>query len=170
LFGLGFTIDTPARGVYSDPVTVGAHIGTADGVPVKFTIGNQSLTAFTQHGVAHATFTLNQRPGDYALTATALGQSVAKDFEILRETSSLSATLVHPTSATARLVDADSGVGIAGRTLTFTDGGTVLGFAITDATGTATVHLRKAVKKGEVLTVSFAGDDYYISSAATATR
>ena len=42
--------------------------------------------------------------------------------------------------------------------------------AITDATGTATVHLRKAVKKTEVLTASFAGDDYYISSTATATR
>jgi hypothetical protein len=72
------------------------------------------------------------------------------------------------TVATGTLTDSDSGAALAGRQVRFLVNGSPAASATTDGSGKATVSLK--TKKGDVLSVVFDGDDYFVGSRAEKQR
>jgi hypothetical protein len=71
---------------------------------------------------------------------------------------------------TATLLDAESGQGVEGKTISFFSGGESLGTATTDASGVATLSPDKPYHSGHrTYTAEFSGDDGFAASSATAT-
>ena len=178
---LTYTGDT--TGQFSDPASVSASLTvTETGQPLQdkittFTIGIQSASATTnEQGIAATTITLNQLASDPGVTVEFAGdsvylqRSVSEPFTILKEdavleyTGSLEGQYSDVTTLSAKLIDQDSGVGIAGKTVTFTIG-TQTASAVTGADGVAatTITLTQPPVSYAV-TTSFDGDGYYYPS------
>ncbi|MDQ3915451.1 MAG: Ig-like domain-containing protein [Actinomycetota bacterium] len=99
-----------------------------------------------------------------------LGSSAQALFEVLREDAALALTFDSssgPVYAIARLTDADSGVPLAGRSVSFTVNGNSAGTATTGDDGTASIVVPKS--KGRTfddVAASFAGDDSFTPADA----
>ena len=99
----------------------------------------------------------------YAGSERYLESAAEETFEILHEQSALELSPIvsgHAARGVARLSDSDSGSALAGRTLAFTVNGAPAGSVVTDGDGTGQILFPK-LKKGDVVTVSFGGDDSY---------
>jgi hypothetical protein len=168
---------SPSSGEIGDPVRLSARLTTDTGTPVQdaaltFDVRGQTVTASTgSDGVA----TVDSQPlggpaGDAELTvafsgdATFVSTSAAVPFHIDRDgtrlTIAIRGTRSRPIIA-ASLVDADTGDGLAARTVSFAINGQDMGAATTDQNGLATKQLDRALKKGDRVVASFAGDDAY---------
>ena len=176
---LTFTEASATGGQYSDSATLVARL-TAAGEPiagesVAFRLGSSSVDAVTDdHGVATATFELTEAPGETAVTAayagtdTLLPSLASAPFTIERENTLTDLAVEGKGSKrtlVATLVDADSGTGIGGRTITFAVDGETLGTAVTDGTGRATFAVPARYSGPQrSFTASFAGDEFYEGS------
>jgi serine protease AprX len=185
---LTVTGNSAEAGQYSDQATFAARLTDAAGEPIEgaeisFELtgeaGSATLTSATgADGVATKTFALELEPGAYQLTVRYAGKKdeykpSADVAPFVVEKDDTATTLVVEGSgnkrvARATLADADSGAGLAGRTITFTADGAVIGTAVTDASGTATLDVPKGAKKPSgknEYVATFAGDDHYRSSS-----
>jgi pimeloyl-ACP methyl ester carboxylesterase len=178
---LTFTEGSASSAQYSDTATLEARLTTVDGLPltgraVSFNLGSGSATAETDgNGVATVTIPVTDAPGETNATAgfegdQALLPAVAgTGFTIARE-DTLTRLRVEGKGSkrtlTATLVDADSGAGIAQRTITFTVDGETLGTATTGDDGEATfeVPTRYGGAKHH-FTALFDGDAFYVASS-----
>ncbi len=181
---------------YSDAVTVSATLtATSGGAPISgetitFVLGSgggtETCSATTNFaGIASCSITPNQIPGSYNLTATFAGDSswgassVSEAFTILKEdtavaiTGPLTSDYDDAVVVSAQLTDPTGGAPIAGKLLTFVLGagtGTETCSATTGAGGSASCSITPNQAAGPyTLTVSFAGDAFYLASSGHAT-
>jgi serine protease AprX len=185
---LSITPGSAETGQYSDQATFGARLTDAAGNAVQgaeltFELtgigGTSSLTSATgADGIATKTFPLDLPPGSYQLTVRYGGEQNAylpaadvASFLLEKEDTATTLAIEGTGSskvARATLADADSGAGLAGRTITFTVDGTSIGTAVTDSAGIARLSIPKGAKKPSGKTeyaASFGGDDFYRSSS-----
>jgi hypothetical protein len=187
-FGLGNTTTAD----YDDSTTVQAVLTDPDdGTPVQgktitFTLGagtgTETCSAMTTpFGVATCSITPNQAAGGYSLTATFAGDafyqpsSSVTPFTITKEEDTVkfatgSPTVIangHSTTFSATLLE-DGVTPIQGRSLNIAIGTQSCITAATDVTGTAncSITLSQVLGPGTV-TVSFAGDGFYLPSSAS---
>jgi hypothetical protein len=152
------------------------------GQTLKFTIGTQNCTGTTDgSGVASCTITPNQHPGPYTVVVDYLGDSQhanstqSTPFTIQKEDTQLTyggATTTHyhdTLNASATLIDPDDNTAIAGKTVTFTLGGTNTCSGTTDAFGVASCPITPTVTGSQSIVASFAGDLDYKSADDTKT-
>jgi hypothetical protein len=170
-----FTADNATSGQYSDQVVVEAQLSQADaaGKTVTFALGSASTTAVSDStGLARATLALKQAPGAYDLTAFSGADSTSVPFTIQQEDSVLSVALKAlsngKTRITGKLTDADSRAGIARRKLAFAVNGRSVGTATTSSGGAASLVVK--VRKGSTVSLTFAGDSFYLGSEASKKR
>ena len=131
-------------------------------------------------GVANCSPTL--AVGPHILTAAASGDanhapatSSSLD-EVVNRAPSATALVVTPSSSVfgqavtlaATVTAAGAGAGTPGGTVTFLDGGTVLGAATLGAGGVGALTLSTLDVLGHALTASYGGDDRYLSSTSVA--
>jgi outer membrane protein assembly factor BamB/predicted AlkP superfamily pyrophosphatase or phosphodiesterase len=173
------------EGQYSDTVWLRAVLRDADnngiaGRWLTFTLGTQSVSACTdEKGVAVAALCIAQPPGEYEVRVEFAGDTyyepaeTAVPFRILREDTVLAyvgaceGQYSDAVKLIARLTDADSGVGIAGRLIEFELAAECV-YAETNDSGYAVAELRLLQPPGDyVLNVSFSGDEYYSGSDVT---
>jgi hypothetical protein len=185
---VAFTGNTAGGGQYSDDATFEASVTDKEsnspvaGAEVTFALtGSDGTTSWTtttnDSGLASKTVTLDRAAGSYQLTARYEGVSGKRlsgadqrSFVIDVEDTALTLTTAKKgkrRSVTATLLDDDSNVGIAGRTIvfkTFTAKGKRLSTftAVTNDAGRATVPLAKDEKE---VAARFAGDEFYASSS-----
>lgn len=179
--------DTPGSAQYSDTVNLTALL-TSEGAPVADApisfelVGaewSRTVTATTDaQGRATAPLRLDGVPGAYVMTAAYAGSESYEGsadmapFVIDRENTALSLAVQgkgSQKSLVASLTDADSGAGVAGRTITFLADGREMGTATTDDSGTA-VFAPPARDRGgnRSYEARFDGDRYYEASSGTA--
>jgi hypothetical protein len=183
---------TPASatsGQYSDTSSVEALLIDEGNDPVVGDVtfelsgpgGSRTWTVLTgADGIASKVIDVDLAAGDYTLAARFAGQtgqftssSDQAAFQIVKEDTALSLAIQGTGNnkvARARLVDGDSDIGIAGRTITFTADGKSIGSAVTDSSGVATLNVPKGAKKPSgknEYVASFGGDDFYKSSSRT---
>jgi photosystem II stability/assembly factor-like uncharacterized protein/WD40 repeat protein len=179
-------LDTTARSAqFSDSATFAARLTAApDGTPlpgreVTFLIegpnGYRSITGLTDFsGVVSLSHTVDLRPGDFVLTASAEslnGDAGAQDsvtFEVLREDVTFETSLTGKGSdktihVTLRDED-DSLRGIASRLVRFYMDGEYIGTARTDQDGRASLALPGG--SGRSVEAVFDGDDFYSGASA----
>ena len=174
---IGFTDASATSGQYSDDATVQALLVDDNGrpladAPVTFELGSNSVpTTTNESGVATAVLPLTDAPGTYAVSVSYADETGstndAADFTIEREDTALSLGSEGKGSKTtwvATLTDADSGAGIAGRTIEFFADGTSVGTATTDDNGTASLSPPPRYRNASTREAVFDGDDYYLSS------
>ena len=183
---LSFTNASAASGQYSDAAEVAARLLDEAGDPVAGDVvfeltgpgGSRTLTAATNdQGVANKALGLDLAPGDYTLAARYAGQTgtfassaTSTAFQVVKEDTALTLAVEGTGSnkvARARLTDADSGAGVAGRTVTFVADGKAIGTAVTGSDGRAALDIPKGPKKSTKTDyqASFGGDDYFRSSS-----
>lgn len=187
-FGLGNTTTAD----YNDATTVQAVLtDPSDGTPIQgkmvtLTLGAGTGTetcsaTTTPFGIATCSITPNQAAGTYTLTAAFAGDafyapsSTITPFVITREEDTVkftagSPTVIangHATTFSATLLE-DGITPIQGRSLMISIGTQSCTTLATDATGTAncTITLSQVLGPGSV-TVSFAGDSFYLPSSAS---
>ncbi|MDQ3981933.1 MAG: Ig-like domain-containing protein [Actinomycetota bacterium] len=156
---LGATLTSGSEGLPGKTISF-----TLDGAPVGEAVTDDA-------GKASLTVALEGPARSTEVTAAFAGSdhyresSAQSPFEVLRDDASLSLTGVRSgstTRATATLTETDTGGGLGGRTLTFLVNGVEAATATTADDGTASVNLHaNQVKKGDVVTVSFEGDDSF---------
>jgi len=185
------TYTGPVTGVYHDPVTLSAVLslsGTSSGISgqnVVFTLGAQGCSAPTNaSGFASCTFTLNQTPGPYIVTASFAGSgnfqasSTSSPFTITKAPTTLTYngdTIVgngNPATMSAILKETDTGTVISGRTVSFalgTGGSTQTCSGTTNGSGVASCIIVVNQPFGpQPIAVNFAGDAFYLASMTTA--
>ncbi|MEO8379140.1 MAG: Ig-like domain-containing protein [Acidobacteriota bacterium] len=166
---------------YSDPIELAALLTDPTGAPVAgrtltFTFGTTTLTAVTDAtGVARVATVATVPPSEVVASVEYAGSTelpamrVTQSITVEREDVLLDVTgktllgTAVPQNVSAKLLDPDSLVPLAGKTVTFTVGA-VSATAITDANGNASTTLilgPDQVSGPGSLTVSFAGDPYY---------
>jgi hypothetical protein len=179
---LAFTDTSATEGQHSDDVELSARLTDSDGDPIpdadiRFELagadGSRVVGATTDEaGVASVTTTLSERPGSYYLTARYAGQPGRYEgaaepiaFLVTRDDSLTALTSEgngQNKMLRATLVDEDSGVGLAGRTIQFFNDKGSLGTAITDADGVATFTPGARQSSGRrTFRAVFDGDDFY---------
>jgi hypothetical protein len=162
-----------------------ARLIDSDGVPVAgaqltFELtGSGSARTFTadtdENGVASVTPTLTETPGPHQLTVryardadhAASADTIA--FIVDKEDSDLELTIEgkgNKRTLTARLTDRDTPeTGIAERTIDLYADGELMGSAITNANGVATLQPPSRYRGGKHdFEARFEGDDYYLES------
>src|SRR6266849_4415907 len=175
---------------FNDVVSVSADFfaSTSPSAPVPFaiidfTLGAQSCSGLTDTaGHASCSFTINQHPGAYTISAAFAGDpayttaSDSKSFTINKEQSqvtysgALSQGYHDAFTASATLVDPDGSAPISGKTLTFTLGAGDTCSATTDGSGNAACSITPTQAAGSyALVASFAGDTDYLASSDTPT-
>ncbi|MEW5760670.1 MAG: Ig-like domain repeat protein, partial [Candidatus Thermoplasmatota archaeon] len=172
------------EGQYSDKVVLKAELSDFDsgkgieGRRIVFKIGEQLIETDTdKNGIATAYLTLEQKPGNYKVIARFDGDDYylqskdEKNFTILKEdtileyTGELKAQYSDIAILSAKLMDEDSGIGIANRKILFTLG-IQFATAITNNEGIATFSLKiEQIPKTYLLKTEFFGDNYYLSSS-----
>jgi hypothetical protein len=185
---LSITAGSAEAGQYSDQATFGALLTDAagdavEGAEISFELagdgGTATLASATgADGIATKTFPLDLAPGSYQLTVRYGGEKdvylPAADVSpfLLEKDDSATALVIEGTGsnkvAKATLTDADSGAGLAGRTITFTADGKSIGTAVTDSAGVARLNIPKGAKKPSGKTeyvATFGGDDFYRTSS-----
>ncbi|HWC15252.1 MAG TPA: S8 family serine peptidase [Actinomycetota bacterium] len=191
---LEFTAESATAGDYSDDATFAARLTDSSGAPVEgakltFSIVGADETVewvaeTNERGVASTTRTLKEAPGAYDVfvrfeeTETRQGSSNVMSFVIESE-DTLSSLEVGPAtgsgkkkgrSLTATLTDADSGVGVADREISFFCDGTHVATAVTGPDGVASANAPTNCAKGShEYQAVFDGDAYYIGSSDTKT-
>ena len=180
---LSFTGDTTSSVQYSDDAAFGALATTLDenalvDAPITFTLegpGSESWSTVTNdRGLARIETAIALVPGTYTLSAAYTGTdpalagvSIERELHVLEEDSALSLeTRGQGSSKTlvATLVDGD-GSPIEGRTISFASEGRVIGTAVTDAAGVASLAIPTQYRSSKsTFTASFCGDDYYLAT------
>lgn len=173
------------EGSYGDPLEVVALLSGASGLPlatrpVTLTLGSQGVAAVTDaNGVASAVIIPLGPPGPTPLSAVfagdaeADGAQAATTLNISREATRvrlLGAEIVPVGTegeVRAQLLT-EEGDPVAGRTLSFTYG-SAIATGTTGADGTAVALLAAPSAGSTPLTVSFAGDDYYLPASRSGT-
>ncbi|MCG2826926.1 MAG: Ig-like domain-containing protein, partial [Thermoplasmatales archaeon] len=171
-------------GHYSDDVLLSAILTDyfGAGMPnrtITFTIGNQTVNATTNEtGVATATITLIQIPGNYTLTAEFLGDeyyfpnNISVNFTIERKDTILTAydiVISDPVNDTLTVMLMKDSTPIAGRNIDFYINNTYIGTGVTNETGISTCSIPSIYLFGNFTwTAEFTGDDYYLSSNSSA--
>ncbi|MFN2589089.1 MAG: S8 family serine peptidase [Actinomycetota bacterium] len=149
------------------------EVAGADGVTHRFAVQTDA------DGIAAVTFTVDEKPGPYNLTARYDGEGElllpsadVRALTVEKELTSLSLTVEKAKSdgkrLTATLTDPDeSGGPLAGHVIEFFVEGRSLGTATTDASGVATMDVKNNAAPGHrVITAVFAGTDFYDGSSA----
>lgn len=169
-------------GQTTDTVTLAARLsddqGPVAGEELTFTLDGTEVGSATtdDQGVAGVDATLEGPARTVELTVAYAGSelrapsSVTSGFEILHEDSAADLTVTRDRSqyiGRTVLTEADSGAGLAGRTVEFLLNGASVGTATSDGDGVATIALRRnQAKAGDVLRAVFSGDDHYVGSSA----
>jgi hypothetical protein len=181
---LQFTPDSDRSAQYSDAATLETSLSTVSGTPVegaavRFELvgadSSRTLDAVTgPDGLAAVTFDVTETPGEYRLTATYSGSDTltaatsGMDLAIVRDDSALALTSAGRganRTLSAALYDSDSAVGLAGREVSFFADGKLVGTAVTDDAGKATIAAPPASGKKAAFEASFAGDELYRPSS-----
>ncbi|MCG2825749.1 MAG: PKD domain-containing protein [Thermoplasmatales archaeon] len=165
---------------YSDDVLLSAVLTDffGAGMPnrtITFTLGNQTVNATTNEtGIAMATITLMQIPGNYTLTAEFLGDeyyfsnNVSVNFTIEKKDTILIAydTVVSdPANDTLTTMLMEDSTPIAGRNINFYINNTCIGTGVTNETGISTCSIPFIYLFGNFTwAAEFMGDDYYLPS------
>jgi hypothetical protein len=193
----GLVYNGSTSGDYDDAVTLSATLSDTSvnpsvgisGVSISFTLGSQSCTATTgSSGKATCSpLTLNQQPASVSTVgASFAGSSIylptsttpPANFTINKEETTLSITSQNAlpagsVSVAAKLLEDGTSVpNPGGQSVTFTatpsgGGAAVTGAGAIDATGTAKTTLALPIG-AYTLSASFAGDNDYLPSSATA--
>jgi hypothetical protein len=170
---------------YSDEAVLEASVLNDDqepvsGAEVTFELlgadGVSSYTATTDDsGLARTRVVADRVPGSYNLTARYdgdddhVGSADASSFTIEKEDAALALDVTGQGSSrtlVARLADADSDAGIAGRTLAFSADDQPLGKAVTKENGVARLDLPPRFRNGHhEYEASFDGDAYYLAGS-----
>jgi hypothetical protein len=178
---LRFTEKTPAGGQFSDATVFEAALSDASGDPVEgaevtFALGDsRTFTATTgADGIASVTPELTETPGAYTLTARYDGDDAfvpsgdVRNFIVEREDTSADLAITGKGSKaglTARIADADSDAGVAGRTVEFFADGESVGTATTGPDGSAQTSLPARFRNGHhAYEAVFEGDEHYLGS------
>lgn len=173
---------------YNDPANMSATLmdySVSPAVPiagatVHFKMGSQGCDGVTDaFGKARCSFTINQNPGSYTLTATydgdatRIGSTTTRTFTVTTEETSLKYTGdttadYHDTAnLSAVLTDPDGGAPIAGKQIDFTLGSQGCS-ATTDGTGRAACSIVLNQLPGPyTVTATFAGDARYKASSTS---
>lgn len=190
----------PTEGEYGAPVTLSAKLtqrdaavglgtGAGDGIAgesVTIGFGAESCRASTDaSGVASCEVTPTDDPAGspYQITASYAGgpdgvgtdyylasSDTSRSFTVNRVRTSLSAHAVIPFGVSATLTRTATGAPLAGQTLTFKAGSSVLCTAQTNSTGTASCSTLAATLAATLhlgYTVSYAGSSIYLPSSAS---
>ncbi|HEX2293811.1 MAG TPA: hypothetical protein VHN37_00705 [Actinomycetota bacterium] len=179
----------PASGQVTDEVSLAATVTDAAGAPVagetvRFAVGPATATATSDDGGrAVASLRLEGPPGEPGVTASLGDLSVTAPFTVAREDTILTlfdAVASGKEPAVARAALAEDGGMMAGRTISFyvaeRGGGskpraaTLLGTAVTDANGMATIEVPDRYVSGtrRTITATFDGERDFLPSSATA--
>jgi hypothetical protein len=172
-------------GEIGDPVSLSARLTDQDGRPVPgervaFSISGMPDASGTtnESGVATVDVTLNEPARDARLVETFAGddnyggsKNTIDPFIITRDTTALSLSLTKTAGgvrATAALVDEDTREPVSGKAVTFSVEGSPFGQPqTTDQSGNASVVIpRSHIKKGQVVSAAFAGNDTWGPSQA----
>ena len=177
-------------GQFSDPTFMEAELTDGSGVPIEgaevtFELAGASTRTFTAttgpDGLASVAPTLTERPGEYALSASFLGDDAhdasASDpvaFVVDREDTDTLLIVSGKGSKkalVASLLDSDSGEGVADRSIEFFANGDPIGSSTTDGEGNASIDLPPRYRGARhTFEARFSGDDFYRpSSGATST-
>jgi hypothetical protein len=180
---------TPTSGQVTDEATFAATVtggsGPAAGETVTFTVGTASATATTgENGVATAAVRLEGPPGDQGVTVAVGGPdgpSATAPFAVTPEDTLLTlfdAVASGSDPAIARAGLAEDGGMLAGRTVSFYVADkvagrkttTLLGTAITDANGIASIEVpaRYVSSSRRTIHARFEGERDFLPSSATA--
>ncbi|MCG2825376.1 MAG: Ig-like domain repeat protein, partial [Thermoplasmatales archaeon] len=146
---------------------------------ITFTIGNQTVNATTNEtGVAMATITLLQIPGNYTLTVEFLGDeyyfssNISVNFTIERKDTILTAydiVVSDPVNDTLTAMLMEDSTPIAGRNINFYINNTCIGTGVTNETGISTCSIPFIYLFGNFTwTAEFTSDGYYLSSNSSA--
>lgn len=185
---LAFTDRSERSAQYTDSAYFEARLTDDSGAPlasrqVTFTLGEgssaRSFSSTTdENGVAGVTTAIEERPGTHPLTAAYQGDGsyssseATTTFTVLKEDTQMTLEVAGNGSnrtITARLTDADSGTGVANRTVDFYEDGQHLGSAATDADGVAVLDAPPGSRGGKrTFEARFAGDDFFEGSQASA--
>jgi serine protease AprX len=186
---LSLTTASPS-GQYSDSATVGARLTEAGGSPlagraVTFELagsqGVDTVTATTDEaGAAVVDFKLTGKPETRVLSVSYAGEEgvftaadTGADFAVLKDESNTGLAVTGTGSKrtlVARVTDLDSSTTpITGEIIEFFSGGTSLGIARTDSTGTATFTPPAAYRTGKgTFEAVFTSNDFYLGSRGSA--
>jgi hypothetical protein len=190
-----FTYNGAASGHYNDAATLSTVLTDAVALPianqpVTLATAGQSCSATTDStGTASCQVTPVVDPGSYTITQTFAGApgynavtDTSKTFTVTKEESQLvnpGTLTVHyhdPVTVSAQLVDPASvaegeslATGIAGKTVTFTLGGTDTCNGTTLSSGSVSCQLTPHVTGSQPLVASFAGDTDYSGTSRTDT-
>jgi hypothetical protein len=175
-----FTDASDRSAQYSDTAALEARLTEASGAPLagqelSFTLGSSSATALTDAtGIARVELPVGETPGDRTVSVRFAGRDgelapavASTPFRVERDDSTTTLTAWGGKSpVTATLVDEDSSAPLAGRTIVFRADGEVIGSAVTDESGVASVETpKKHQHKGVVFTATFGGDGLYAESS-----
>jgi hypothetical protein len=184
---LAFTDASDDSAQYSDTATLEARLtGPEDdalaGETVTFSLGDATASAVTDAaGVASATLPVTEAPGESSATVSFGGREGELDpslattpFLVTEDDSTVALTSTdqgNRTQAEATLTDADSGAGLAGRTIHFFLDGNEVATAVTDAAGHAVAEFsNKKTKKSAIVRAVFDTDGYYKGASAERPR
>jgi hypothetical protein len=175
------TEDSASSGQFGDEATLRARL-TSEGVPladrsVEFQLGDRTLQAITNaEGIATATTTLSEDPGMYQLIARFVGEEGAYDaststpveFVVEREDTALTLSSSGKGSKSQlHAVLSEDGNGLAGKTIDFFAGDTLIASVITDASGRASTEIPPRYRGGnQQYRATYSGDQYYKPSTA----
>jgi len=173
-----------SSGGYSDEVVLSAILTDYFGIGMPnriiiFTLGNQTVNGTTNEtGVATATITLMQIPGNYTLTSEFLGDeyyfssNTSIIFTIEKEDTILTAydiVVSDPVNDTLTALLIEDSAPIAGRNIGFYINGTYVGSGVTNESGIATCSVPFLYLFGNFTWMAeFTGDEYYLPSNGTA--
>lgn len=192
---VAFTADTTQAAQHSDNATIGARLtdesGDAiEGAELVFELSGAETRSWTEvtnaDGVASATKTLSEAPGDYQLTVHYAGKAdvhkpSSDDGGVLvvwheDTTSALDAAAPSgkgkkaTRTLTATISDPDGSSFVAGRVVSFFSDGELMGTATTNEQGVAVFNTPHNYAYGHrVYRSDFDGDEYYLGSSATQT-
>jgi hypothetical protein len=177
---LTFAPSSDTSGSYSDSAHVVALLTNSAGRPARYeevtfelsgTPGRTATALTDENGVATAPLDLTAAPGSYRLTASYGGRArvyqpseVSTTLEVLRDKAALKLTSGWSGGRhvlRARLIDADSRVGLVGRLVKFRAGGHVFKRAVTTKGGRAVIALPRRLRSAGRLKARFGGDTFY---------
>lgn len=179
---LEFTADSAGSGQFGDAVVLQARLtgaGSAiSGRTVEFDLAGRRFQATTgQDGVATVETLLSEDPGQYLLSASFSGvdgvygpsSTGSTLFIVEREDTALELLSSGKGSRfrlTAILTEDDNGV--AGKGIDFYADGVLIGSAVTDPSGSATIEVPARFRGGKhEYQASYSGDQYYKPSLST---
>ena len=141
---------------------------TSGSLPAGLTLSNTGRITGTATVTGTYSYSLTVTDAKGNTTSGTINLTVATPVttSVTVSASATSVTTSTPVTLSATLVAGDGNV--AGQTVTFKDGTTVLGSAITDGTGLATLAPRTFAGGSHSITASFAATGLYLASTSTA--